>query len=136
MLLVCGRSRQRKQQSRLPQWKKRTAEDHIDHADYPGREYLCFWEGYEVDECSYGPTKQFAFDAGEMELAGPGKKIIIDYKGSLRQCSVLAVLSYTSVKVSWARPPAGESKEFTFDLIQMTESINEWTIHGYDEGCE
>ena len=64
-----------------------------------------------------------------MELAGPGKKIIIDYKGSLRQCRVLEVLSDTSVKVSWARPPAGESKEFTFDLIQMTESINEWTIH-------
>ena len=87
---------------------------------------------------TFQPTKKFAFDAGEMELAGPGKKIIIDYKGSLRQCRVLEVLSDTSVKVSWARPPAGESKEFTFDLIQMTESINviEWTIHGYDEGCE
>ena len=45
---------------------------------------------------------------------------------------VLGVLGDTSVKVSWARPPVGEYKEFPFGIIQMTESIAEWTIHGYD----
>jgi len=111
------------------------AQDEIEHTDYPGREFLVFWEGYEVADCSYEPTKEFAFDAAEMELVGTCKKIAIGYNGNLRQCKVLEVLSVTSAKACWVRPPAGEPKEFIFDLIEMTESISEWTIRGYDVSC-